>query len=291
MTAEPDLIASSWTLAGNYPFPPPPGSCSPTDFRDRIAAAAKAGYKGIGLGFWDLSTPRSHYGYPAMRRMLEDHGLIVELEAFIGWFGPSDPATETITDDLLRAAEILRPRHLKAVGNLDGAFWPIDDMAARFETLARRVGDLGAKLGIEILPQSNISTLETALAVIGDSANRNAGLTLDIWHVNRGGISYEDIAALDARQIVSVELDDADAVVVGSLLEDMTLRRRLCGEGCFDIPGFIEAVRKAGYRGPFGVEIVSDEQRARPLQEAAERSFATAMAQFGLPATRRRKDI
>jgi hypothetical protein len=40
-----------------------------------------------------------------------------------------------------------------------------------------------------------------------------------------------------------------------------------------------------------GVAIVSDEQRARPLQEAAERSFATAMSQFGVRATRRRKDI
>lgn len=281
MTAEPELIASSWTLAGNYPFPPPAGSCSPTDFRDRIGAAAKAGYKGIGLGFWDLSTPRSRYGYPSMRRMLEDHGLMVELEAFIGWFGPPNPATDPITDDLLRAAEILKPRHLKAVGNLDGAFWPVDDMAARFEILARRVEGVGAKLGIEILPNSNISTLETALEVIGDSVNRNAGLTLDIWHVVRGGISYEAIAALDERQIVSAELDDADPAVVGSLLEDMTLRRRLCGEGCFDIPGFIEAVRSTGYRGPFGVEIVSDEQRSRPLREAAERSFATAIRQFG----------
>jgi hypothetical protein len=40
-----------------------------------------------------------------------------------------------------------------------------------------------------------------------------------------------------------------------------------------------------------GVEIVSDEQRARRLQEAAERSFATAMTQFETPATRRRTDI
>jgi sugar phosphate isomerase/epimerase len=280
MTPEPELIASSWTLAGNYPFPPPSGSCSPTDFRDRIGAAAKAGYKGIGLGFWDLLTPRSRYGYHAMRSMLEDHGLMVELEAFIGWFGPPNPATESITDDLLRAAEVLRPRHLKAVGNLDGAFWPIEDMAVRFEALARRVDDVGAKLGIEILPNSNIATLETALAVIGDNVNRNAGLTLDIWHVVRGGIPYEAIAALEEHQIVSAEIDDADPAVVGSLLEDMTLRRRLCGEGCFDIPGFIAAVRATGYRGPYGVEIVSDEQRARPLQEAAERSFATAMRQF-----------
>ncbi len=291
MAAEPDLIASSWTLAGNLPFPPPPGSCSPVDFRERVYAAAHTGYRGIGLGFWDLSVPASRYGYPAMRRILDDHGIdIVEIETFVGWFGPPDPAAEAIAADLLRAAEVLRPRHLKAIGNLDGSFWPVEDMRERFDALARRVADVGAKLGLEILPQSNISTLETGLAVIGDSVNRNAGLTLDIWHITRGGIPYDAVAALDARQIVSVELDDADEAVVGSLLEDMTLRRRLCGEGHFDIPGFIRAVQATGYCGPYGVEIVSDEQRARPLQEAAERSYATARAQFraGAGAVRQR---
>jgi sugar phosphate isomerase/epimerase len=153
-------------------------------------------------------------------------------------------------------------------------------MRSRFEVLARRVADVGARLGLEILPQSNIATLESGLAVLGDSVNRNAGLTLDIWHVNRGGISYADVAALDARRITSVELDDADAIMVGDLLEDQTHRRRLCGEGSFDIPGFLKAVQATGYDGPYGVEIVSDEQRARALQEAANRSFETAMAQF-----------
>jgi len=281
MAKKPELIASSWTLAGNYPFPPPSGSCSPVDFRERVAAAAKAGYKGIGLGFWDLSVPEARYGYPAMRQILDDHGMaILELETFVGWFGPQAQAAEDTTNHLLRAAEALRPRHLKAIGNLDGAYWPVDDMRSRFEVLARRAADVGARLGLEILPQSNIATLETGLAVLGDCVNRNAGLTLDIWHVNRGGISYAEVAALDARQITSVELDDADEIMVGDLLEDQTRRRRLCGEGSFDIPGFLEAVRATGYAGPYGVEIVSDEQRARPLQDAANRSFDTAMAQF-----------
>ena len=52
--------------------------------------------------------------------------------------------------------------------------------------------------------------------------------------------------------------------------------RRLCGEGQFDLSGFVAALGQAGYDGPFGVEILSDALRALPLDEAARRSFDTA---------------
>jgi len=59
-------------------------------------------------------------------------------------------------------------------------------------------------------------------------------------------------------------------------------RRKLCGEGDFDLPAFLREVLARGYRGPFGVDIMSSEQRQRPLKEAASRSFATSMQQFAL---------
>ena len=55
-----------------------------------------------------------------------------------------------------------------------------------------------------------------------------------------------------------VELDDADEQVVGTLWEDTLDHRRLPGEGAFDVPAFIAAVHRAGYRGHWGVEIISE---------------------------------
>ena len=49
---------------------------------------------------------------------------------------------------------------------------------------------------------------------------------------------------------------------------------------CRYVPGFIEAMIRAGYRGPYGVEILSRELRRLPVAEAARRSFETARAQF-----------
>lgn len=55
--------------------------------------------------------------------------------------------------------------------------------------------------------------------------------------------------------IVGVELNDADAEPVGTLFDDTVNRRRLCGEGAFDLVGIIAALRAAGWDGPWGVEI------------------------------------
>jgi len=52
--------------------------------------------------------------------------------------------------------------------------------------------------------------------------------------------------------------------------------RRYCGEGSFDLTGIITALRTAGWTGPWGVEILSDEHRSLPVDEALSRAAATA---------------
>jgi sugar phosphate isomerase/epimerase len=80
----------------------------------------------------------------------------------------------------------------------------------------------------------------------------------------------------------AVELDDADRSVVGTMLEDTLDRRRLCGEGALDVPSFIRAIRAAGFDGPWGVEILSDEHRKRSLHDQVTKSYTTTMSQFQL---------
>jgi sugar phosphate isomerase/epimerase len=100
--------------------------------------------------------------------------------------------------------------------------------------------------------------------------------------MNRGGIDYEKISRIPKQNIVSVELNDADSLQVGTMMEDTINRRKFCGKGDFDIPGFIRSVLKAGYDGPFGVEILSEQLRMQPLETAARQSFDTTMNQFAL---------
>jgi sugar phosphate isomerase/epimerase len=84
-----------------------------------------------------------------------------------------------------------------------------------------------------------------------------------------------------------VELNDADATVVGTLFEDTVDRRRYCGEGVFDLAGIISALRTAGWSGPWGVEILSTEHRRLDVRQAAAHAAATTQELFEAAADHR----
>ena len=65
-----------------------------------------------------------------------------------------------------------------------------------------------------------------------------------------------------------------------SVCLDSTHYRRLCGEGVIDIPSQIQAVLDVGYRGYWGVELISAAHRCLPLEIAAQRAFDSTMQQF-----------
>ena len=53
MTNNVELLASYWTLAGGAQ-PHTDKEYSPFDFKDRVEAAARAGFKGVGIWHADL---------------------------------------------------------------------------------------------------------------------------------------------------------------------------------------------------------------------------------------------
>lgn len=281
MSTAPDLIATYWTIAGPVqPLAAPDLEASPIDFRTRVAAAQRAGYRGLGLMHSDLVNVRRHYDYATMRAILADHDMHhVELEFLTGWLD-DDAAFRTVLRDLCEAAEALGARHLKAGPDMQGKAWPLEHMATRFRALCDRADAAGTAVALEIMPWSNLRTIDEGLAVVTAADAANGGLLLDIWHLGRGGVPYADIAKVPAHWLKHVELDDADAEVIGSLLEDTLDRRRLCGEGTLDVAAFVRAIQATGYDGPYGVEIISTAHRQLALDDAARVSFDTARAQF-----------
>lgn len=276
-----DLLGCYWTLGGRYEFGE--HDESPFDFRDRAEAAARAGYTGIGLKHADLVKTLGQYGYDGIKAILADNGLIhLELEALFDWFfeGEARQKSDAMRHDLLIAAERLGARHIKAGGDFFGSTCPVEKMRAEFQLLATQAANAGTRAALEFIAFSNIPDLATALAIVGDQPLPGGGLMLDLWHVTRSGTALADIASLDARYLVGAELDDGTLMPQGDPFSDTLSRRRLCGEGEFDCRGFIAAVRATGYDGPFGVEIISEEQRGRSLEDAARLSFQTTRRQF-----------
>ena len=282
-----ELIASYWTIAGDV-YPMAPNEISPFPFEKRVEVAARAGYRGLGLLHADLMAVSNRLGLSEMRRILDANGMHhIELEFLSDWYaqGRARAESDMVRKDLLEAAEALSARCIKIAPSLDES--KLDDVALdmprmieSFAALSREAAKYGTSIALEIMPFSNIRTLSAALELVSTDPQPNGGLYLDIWHMARGGIDYSEVAKIPQQFIKAVELDDADINVVGTLWDDTRFHRRLCGEGALDVPAFLKATREAGYRGPYAVEIISQEHRRLSLEEEAQRSFETTVAQF-----------
>ena len=116
---------------------------------------------------------------------------------------------------------------------------------------------------------------------------KNGGILIDTWHYFRGAANPAQVRSVPADRFFVIQFDDADAVQVGGYMEDTTQRRRLPGQGAFDLIGFIQMLDEMGVYAPVSVEILSDEQRSRALDEAARLAHDTTRAVFDRARERR----
>jgi sugar phosphate isomerase/epimerase len=277
-----ELLATCWTTAGDA-APSRADWRSPVPLRERIEAAAAAGFTGFGVLAVDVATAVREHGLSGIHAMLTDNGIAhLELEGLPDWWsnGPERARSDGLRQFVLTAAEALGARHLKVTPDTSGTPWEPGHWAAEFGLLAAQAADAGARLGIEFLPWSNIRTVHDALGLVEDAGHPAGGIVIDVWHVERAGTPPHELAALPLHRIIGVELDDADREVVGTFFEDTVDRRRYCGEGSFDLAGLITALRAAGWSGPWGVEILSTEHRRLDIRQAAAHAATTTRELF-----------
>jgi len=279
----PDLIASCWTAGGNADARGGKTPC-PIDLRLRIEAAAKAGWTGFGLLHADLIQARDTMGYPALRRIFDDNGIKhVELEYLLDWWatGERRAASDQVRADLFAAVGPLNAMHLKiGPGILAG---PVESevMRENWAQLCEQAAAQGTRVAVESAPYSYFPTVDSIVSLVSDVDHPSGGLLLDIWHVYRSGMDYATMAKIVPREsLFAVELCDAKATVMGSLFEDTINQRELCGQGDADVAGYIRAIDQIGFDGPWGVEIISNAHRARPLNEALSLAYQTTEACF-----------
>src|SRR3569833_1604294 len=106
MSRKIELLAGYWTIAGDC-YAMGPSEVATFPLRARVEAAAATGYTGLGLVHQDLIHNARAMGYPAMRRLFDDHGLVhIEVEFLGDWFetGEKKASSDRIRKDLLEAA-------------------------------------------------------------------------------------------------------------------------------------------------------------------------------------------
>ena len=113
-----------------------------------------------------------------------------------------------------------------------------------------------------------------------DASAPNGGLAIDTWHMSKMGIPPPEMLRIPAEQLCWVELSDGQWENMEDPVDEVINHRKLPGEGEFPIREYVEACREAGYAGPWGVEVLSEELRNLPIEQIFERSYAAAAAQL-----------
>lgn len=288
MTTGPDLLATCWTTAGDA-VPLSGRDDSPIALPVRIAAAGKAGFTGFGILHNDLEIYlRSGGTLQELRDLLADNGIRhVELEFLTGWWQSGTPAraeADRVQDLLISAAEVLHPHHVKVGPDITGGDYDLDVWAGQWRRISQAFADVGTVVALEFMAFSNISTLDRALELVRTADHPAGGLMIDLWHIMRGGAhQLAQVADVPAELITGVELNDGVAELAddGGYLE-CVLRRRIPGHGEWPVHALIRILQDKGWTGPWGIEILSETYRMRPLDEALHDVVSSTLEQFRL---------
>jgi sugar phosphate isomerase/epimerase len=280
-----ELLALYWTVSG--PVEVHTGrEWSLFDWRERCAHAARAGFSGLGLWHADLEHQLESRPLREIAAIFADAGLKhLELEFIDDFFlAPGDPARERSDRKrrlLLEAAERLPAHHIK-VGNIPGTRCEPDRLVEAFAQLCDDAAQhTHAPVVYEFMPfDPNVRTLREAMELVAAAGRRNGALAIDTWHLGKLGIPAEELRRIPSRFLGWVELSDGPREDMPDLREETINHRRLPGEGEFEIHAYVEACRAAGYAGPWGVEVLSEQLRALPIEELFDRAYVSTMTQL-----------
>jgi sugar phosphate isomerase/epimerase len=282
---EVELMALYWTVSG--PVEVHVGrEWSLFDWRDRCAEAARAGFKGIGLWHADVSHQQETRSLEQMATIFRDAGLeYLEVEFLADFFvaqgNPARAESDRLRKQLFDTAAAFDAHHIK-VGNIPGTPCELDRLTEAFaELCADAANHTAATVVYEFMPfDVNVNTLDTALTLVQDAGQRNGALAIDTWHMGKLGIAPADLKRIPPECLGWVELSDGQYENMPDPIDEVVNRRKLPGEGEFEIPGYVVACQEAGYNGPWGVEVLSEELRNLPIEEEFKRAYETTAAQF-----------
>jgi sugar phosphate isomerase/epimerase len=256
------------------------GSLPRASFRERVAAAVAGGFRGISVWARQHERERAAGTTDAtMRALLADHGLAVaEVDALSDVL--FDPTTTREPGSRERAchdiAAALGARSLSLVEG-PGRHGDVARAADAFAAVCDRAAPLGLLVHLEPWPGSRLD-LDAAVAVVRAAARPNGGLLADSWHLARGGDWTARLDAAVGVPVVAVQMSDGPLAQSGEYLDETMHRRRVPGDGEFDLTGFIRLLDRHRSRAPIGVEVLSDALASLPAAEVGRRLGDAARA-------------
>jgi sugar phosphate isomerase/epimerase len=285
VAADDALLGLYWTTSG--PVEVHVGrEWSLFSWQQRCEQAARVGMVGLGLWHADLVHLLETNTLCDLGETMDAHGLeYLELEFLMDWFLDPDDERRQESDEtrtlLFQAAAELPAHHIK-VGNIPGVECELTQVTERYAELcsdATRYTD--AKVVYEFMPfDVNVRDLDSALAIVEGANAPNGGLAIDTWHMAKLGIEPEHLRRVPSQHLAWVELNDGQYENMDDLVDETVNHRKLPGEGEFPVRRYVEVCREVGYRGPWGIEVLSEELRNLPIEQIFERAYETSVTQL-----------
>jgi sugar phosphate isomerase/epimerase len=256
------------------------------DLRDRCRHAARSGFEGIGIWHADLDHVLETRTLAEVKHLLDDNGLrYLEVECLLDWMlDPDDElrrAADARKELLFDAAAALEAHHVK-VANIFGRPCELPVLKERFAELCAEAAERhDARMVYEFMPPDvNVQDLDTALSIVQAADSPNAAVAIDTWHMAKLGISPGDLRRIPEGLFGWFELSDGHYRNLPDPVDETVNHRALPGEGEFPLREYVAAARDAGYGGPWGVEVLSEELRALPIEQIFDRAYESSAAQL-----------
>jgi sugar phosphate isomerase/epimerase len=259
-----------------------------------IDVAARAGFRQITARPYAFAEAlESGWTEAGLQARLADAGIAVTMiDALTGALPgalanlPADPeARARLLPDVLdppdeatcfRAATVLGASIVNVTHYL-GRTMPRDELADALRDACRRAAPLGLRLCLEFFPDSGLPDLPFAQSVVEACGEPNAGILLDVFHLDRSGGTVDDVRRLPPGAIFGIQLSDRMRPAAGSAHVPMS-GRVLPGDGEIPLRELVAAALENSPEATVDLEVLNDELRSLSPDEAAARLAAAGAA-------------
>ncbi len=187
-------------------------------FLKEFEVTAKAGYDGIEIWIRDLQKYLDEGGHlKDLKKYVNDLGLQVENAiGFAPWIVNDEDTRKTGTEQLKREMDLLAQVGCKRIaappaGATGQPIIDLFEVARRYKTILE-IGDFtGVTPQLEIWGTSaNLFHISQAMFVIGAADHPKACILPDVYHMFRGGSSYESLKMIAGKAIQMFHFNDYD---------------------------------------------------------------------------------
>ncbi|WP_316770163.1 sugar phosphate isomerase/epimerase and 4-hydroxyphenylpyruvate domain-containing protein [Streptomyces sasae] len=255
---------------------------------EKLTAASRAGFDGVEIFENDLlASPLSPR---EIRARCADLGLSIDL------YQPMRDIEAVPEEEFAR--NLRRARHKFELMRELGADTvlvcssvsplALDDDALAAEQLSR-LADLAGEFGIRVAYEAlawgrHVSTYDHAWRIVEAAGHPALGTCLDSFHILSRGSDPKGIEDIPGEKIFFLQLADAPLLAM-DVLQWSRHHRCFPGQGGFDVAGLVRHVLRAGYAGPFSLEVFNDvfrQAEAGPTAVDAHRSLLVLQEAVGV---------